>query len=124
MPRQLRWCGGSPVMSCPSKRMVPALTGRTPDTQLMRVVLPEPFGPMRPKRSPGRTERLTPFSAVKPPKRLTSPSTSRSGSAMGSAAPQAARQAEDALGRQDHERHEDHADDEEVHLRGDRHGGD
>ena len=36
--------------------------------QLMSVVLPEPFGPIRPKRSPRAMSRLTPDSAVKPPK--------------------------------------------------------
>src|SRR5262245_27567874 len=108
-------------MSRPSKRMAPPSTWSAPDTQLIIVVLPEPLGPMRPKRSPARTLMLTRLSAVKPPKRLTSPSTSRSGGT--SATPQAPGQAEQALGRQHHEGHEHHADDEQVHLRGDRHGG-
>src|SRR5213595_1773552 len=30
--------------------------------------LPDPFGPMRPNRSPALTDRLTRWSAVKPPK--------------------------------------------------------
>src|SRR4029450_8651531 len=101
--------------------MVPPFTGSTPDTQLMRVVLPEPFGPMRPKRSPALTDRLTPFSAVKPPKRLTSPCTSSSGPAIASAGPQAPDQAEDPLGRQDHEGDEHHPHDEQIHLGGDGH---
>src|SRR5262245_17543485 len=108
-------------MSRPSKRMVPPLTGSTPDTQLMSVVLPEPFGPMSPKRSPARTDRVTPFSAVKPPKRLTSPSTSSSAPATASAAPPPPRESEDPLGGEDHEGDEHDAHDEQVHLRGDRH---
>ena len=81
MPSRVRWCGGSAVISRPSKRMAPPLTGSTPETQLMSVVLPDPFGPMRPKRSPALTDKVTPFSAVKPPKRLTSPCTSSSAGA-------------------------------------------
>ena len=46
-----------------------------PETQLISVVLPEPFGPIRPKRSPGAISRLTPDSAVKPPKCLETPFT-------------------------------------------------
>ena len=38
--------------------------------QLISVVFPEPFGPIRPNRSPGRISTLTLSSAVKPPKRL------------------------------------------------------
>jgi len=52
MPRRVRWCAGSVVMARPSKRIRPPSVDRAPDTQLIRVVLPEPFGPMRPSRSP------------------------------------------------------------------------
>src|SRR6266478_3265618 len=109
-------------MSRPPKRMTPPSTGRAPDTQLISVVLPEPLGPMRPKRSPALTVRLTRLSAVKPPNRLTSPLISSRG-AMASAAPQAPHEAQDPLGGQDHEGDEDDAHDEEVHLGGDRHRG-
>src|SRR5437762_10836332 len=37
---------------------------------LKSVVLPAPFGPMMPSRSPARTSRLTARTAVRPPKRL------------------------------------------------------
>src|SRR5215475_7827917 len=103
--------------------MDPPFTGSTPDTQLMRVVFPEPFGPMRPKRSPAFTDRLTPFSAVKPPNRLTTPSTSSSAAAK-SAASHPAHETEDPLGGQHDEEHQHHAHDEEVHLGRDGHGGD
>jgi hypothetical protein len=39
-----------------------------PEMQLMSVVLPDPLGPIRPKRSPGAIAMLTSESAVKPPK--------------------------------------------------------
>ncbi len=42
-------------MSRPSNRIRPPSVGKVPDTQLMSVVLPEPFGPMRPNRSPALT---------------------------------------------------------------------
>src|SRR6185503_7775371 len=102
MPSRVRWCGGSAVISRPSKRIVPPLTGSTPETQLMSVVLPDPFGP-------------------KPPKRLTSPCTSSSAWAIASAASQAPHQAEDPLGRQDDEGDEHDAHDEQIHLGGNRH---
>src|SRR4029077_16623686 len=47
--------------------------------QLISVVLPEPLGPIRPKRSPGAMAMLTSDSAVKPPKCLDTPCTLRSG---------------------------------------------
>src|SRR5882724_8013751 len=74
--------------------------------QLMSVVLPEPFGPMRPKRSPALTCSVTPLSAVNPPKRLTMPCTSSSAPAMASPASQAPHEAQKTLGRQDDEGHQ------------------
>src|SRR5438128_3490029 len=38
--------------------------------QLRSVVLPAPFGPMMPRMSPSSTPKLTPASALTPPKRL------------------------------------------------------
>src|SRR5206468_11920049 len=121
--RVRRWAG-SVVMSRPSKRMRPASAASAPDTQLMSVVLPEPFGPMRPNRSPAFTDKLTRLSAVKPPNRLTRPSTSSNAPAIASAPSQASHQTEDALGRQDDEGDQHDAHDEQVHLGGDRHRGD
>src|SRR5216117_3824148 len=43
--------------------------------QLTSVLLPDPFGPIRPSRSPGCTSSAMPSSATKPPKRLPRPST-------------------------------------------------
>src|SRR5499433_969012 len=122
MPSRVRRCAGKPARSCPSKRMRPPSEARAPEMQLMRVVLPEPLGPINPKRSPGFTWRLTRLRAVKPPKRLITACTSRRGVATLSA-PQAAHQAEDALGGEHDEGHQHYAHDEQVHLRGDGHGG-
>jgi len=43
--------------------------------QLKHVVLPEPFGPISPRISPGVISKETPRRARKPPKRLVSPET-------------------------------------------------
>src|SRR5262245_20615653 len=53
-------------MSWPSTPTVPALGVTMPQTMLINVVLPAPFGPSRAKISPRRIPRLTPFSACKP----------------------------------------------------------
>src|SRR5438552_10442557 len=79
-PMRMRLCAACPQMSSPSKRMLPSSFLSVPAMQLTSVLLPEPFGPMRPTRSPGRTRKSTPSSAVKPPKRLVTPRTSRRGS--------------------------------------------
>ena len=60
-------------MSRPSKRMLPASLRSVPEMQFTSVLLPDPLGPIRPSRSPGRTIRSTLSSAVKPPKRLVTP---------------------------------------------------
>src|SRR3989449_11387566 len=113
-------------MSRPSKRIRPPSVARAPDTQLMSVVLPEPFGPIRPNRSPALTWSVTRSSARKPPKRLVRPSTSSSVVAMSPTSPSSEppRQARDPLGRQHDEQHEHHADDQQIHLRGDGDGRD
>src|ERR1700744_2495955 len=58
-----------PVMSRPSKVMAPVLAGVTPQTVLTSVVLPAPFGPIRPSTPPLPTENVTSRSACKPLKR-------------------------------------------------------
>src|SRR5712692_5787382 len=52
-----------------STQAAPSLSGSSPVSILMTVVLPLPFGPRKPKTSPGSTRRLTPLTAVKSPKR-------------------------------------------------------
>ena len=72
MPRRVRICGCNDVMSSSRNRTVPGSVRNAPEMQLISVVFPEPFGPIRPKRSPGRISTLTLSTAVKPPKRLVS----------------------------------------------------
>src|SRR3984893_3446771 len=65
---------GAPVTSRPKSVMAPALTGSEPEMRLNSVVFPAPFGPMRARRSPGRTASDTPPTACSPPKNLETPS--------------------------------------------------
>src|SRR5215472_6205387 len=65
-PRRVIRCGGSPVMSWPSKRTRPASGGMRPETQWKSVVFPAPFGPMSPVMVPASTSRSTPLSAWTP----------------------------------------------------------
>src|SRR2546428_3885585 len=62
-------------MSLPSREMLPEEIGITPEMQLTSVVLPDPFGPIRPRISPAARVRSTPASAATPPNRLTTPRT-------------------------------------------------
>src|SRR5580704_7833547 len=55
-------------MSAPPKTMRPPCAGVTPQMVLTSVVLPAPFGPIRPSTSPLLTASVTPFSARKPEK--------------------------------------------------------
>ena len=75
MPRRARKCGGSWVMSSPQKTTLPTWGRSAPEMQLISVVLPEPFGPIRPNRSPFLISTLILSSAVKPPKVLVIAST-------------------------------------------------
>ena len=53
MPRWVRSWAASPSTTWPSKRTVPVSLCSVPHMQLTSVDLPEPFGPIRPTRSPG-----------------------------------------------------------------------
>ncbi len=82
MPRPAIWCVGVLVIDLPSKRMSPAWYWYRRLRQLNSVVLPAPFGPIRPQMSPRRTSKLTPSSATMPPKRTVTPRTLSKGSAL------------------------------------------
>src|SRR6185436_11768417 len=75
MPLLMMRCGATPAISAPSNRIDPAVGTSVPDSMLKIVLLPEPFGPIRPRISPCSTRNDTLFTAVKPPKRFTRPST-------------------------------------------------
>jgi hypothetical protein len=53
-------------MSCPATVTHPDVGVTMPQTMLMSVVLPAPFGPSSAKISPRRMSRLTRLSASKP----------------------------------------------------------
>src|SRR3954469_14042901 len=53
-------------MSCPATVTVPALGVTMPQTMLISVVLPAPFGPSSAKISPRRISRLTFLTAARP----------------------------------------------------------
>src|SRR5437763_2534596 len=76
MPRLMIRCGAVPAISAPSNSIEPAVGASVPESMLKIVLLPEPFGPIRPRISPSSTWNETLATAVKPPKRLTSPLTS------------------------------------------------
>src|SRR3954447_3413756 len=75
MPRLMIRCGATPAISSPSNSIPPAVGGSVPDSMLKMVLLPEPFGPIRPRISPRSTLNDTLLTAVKPPKRFLSPLT-------------------------------------------------
>src|SRR5579864_893738 len=79
MPWRTAAKAGAPVRSRPSKTMRPAVGRRAPARTASRVVLPAPFGPIRPKMPPCSSSKLTSCKAASPAKVLVRRSTSRSG---------------------------------------------
>src|SRR5213592_3639995 len=77
---------------------------------LKSVVLPAPFGPMIPRRSPRRTSRLTARTAVRPPKRFVTPSSVSTGSPGSKATGEAGQ----ALGGEPDDEDEGRAVDDEI----------
>src|SRR3954469_4526082 len=69
-PRRMMARGPSAVMSRPSSEMEPRSGLRYPVIMLTNVVLPAPFEPIRPTRSPAATSTLTPSAATTPSKCL------------------------------------------------------
>src|SRR5262252_7551277 len=72
-------CAGRPPMSAPSRRIEPEEGRRLPAIRLKVVLLPDPFGPIRPRISPARTSKDTWLTAKKPPNRFDRPSTASIG---------------------------------------------
>src|SRR3984893_17752332 len=125
MPRRVRRWAPSPARSRPSNRTRPVSLTSVPHRQLTSVLLPEPLGPIKPTRSPAVTARSMPSSATKPPNRLESPSTSMSCAAMPlSIRNEAPPQPDQAIGRGDHEAHQQQADNQQIDGGGNRHRGD
>ena len=68
-PSRANWCGRAPVTSRPSTKIRPSFGSCMPVATLNSVVLPAPFGPMRPMICPSCRSRLTLLTASRPPKR-------------------------------------------------------
>src|SRR6266404_3762845 len=66
-------------MSLPANTIAPLVGGRKPLNRLKQVVLPAPFGPIRPTISPVSTVRLRLLTAARPPKRFDRSRTSSRG---------------------------------------------
>src|SRR5277367_4346311 len=79
MPRMAQISGGRPEMRAPSSRISPASGTTAPAMLLNRLVLPAPFGPIRPRISPSCTSKLISTLAATPPNDLLTRSTSSSG---------------------------------------------
>ncbi len=91
-PSRANWCGRAPVTSLPSTTIRPALGSCMPVATLNSVVLPAPFGPMRPMICPSCRSRLTLLTASRPPKRtLTSRSSTAGRSVLTRAAGEGSR---------------------------------
>src|SRR5919201_881150 len=75
-PRRARSCAGRPPIGRPSSQISPELAGKTPETQFRKVVLPDPFGPIRPTTAPSRMHSVTPRNAWTPAKFLVTPTAS------------------------------------------------
>src|SRR5262249_4346907 len=78
MPRRARLYGASELISRASRRIAPELGLSKPHTALKSVVLPAPFGPIRPVTMPASAATSTSSSATCPPKRTVTPRHSRS----------------------------------------------
>ena len=78
MPLWQMRLAGNPAISSPANLTEPAVGAYMPAMQLKIVLLPEPFGPIRPTISPSLTSNETLETAVKPPNILVRPLTVRS----------------------------------------------
>src|SRR5712691_8990841 len=66
----VRWAAAHPL---PADQHVSAIGLEMAGQHIMSVVLPEPFGPISPRRSPSATTKSTASLATRPPNRLTRP---------------------------------------------------
>src|SRR5687768_12778157 len=69
IPRRAALWGPKPVTSRPSNQTSPDEGARKELISLKQVLLPAPLGPMMDRISPADTEKLTLFTAVRPPNR-------------------------------------------------------
>ena len=69
IPRRITSCARRVNSSWPAKRMLPAVGWYSRLTQLNKLVLPAPFGPIKPTIWPSTMSNETLSSAATPPKR-------------------------------------------------------
>ena len=74
MPRRARAAAGMPMMSRPSSVIRPRVGVRNPPIALKSVVFPAPLGPISPMKPPSGTSTVASSTAVRPPKRIVTPS--------------------------------------------------
>src|SRR5258708_2465606 len=86
MPACATRSAARPAISSPRKRTEPESARTAPAIRLNVVLLPEPFGPIRPRISPSASWKDTPSTAVTPPKVLVSFETSKNTSGRESVA--------------------------------------
>src|SRR5579871_5034076 len=110
MPRQTRRAGRRLVTSSPSKTILPALGVRNPLMRLKKVVLPAPLGPITARSSPGSTVNDTPLTATRLPNVRVTFSTLRRLMRRASLRRPAADDAEHAAREEQHDQHEEEAD--------------
>src|SRR5579871_5714568 len=82
MPSAARRLAGQRVTGLPANRISPPSGRSAPATRPNVVVLPEPFGPSRPRISPESIVKDRSSTARSPPNALDSEATSRSGAAL------------------------------------------
>ena len=110
----------------PSKSTLPASLCSVPQMQLTRVLLPEPFGPIRPSRSPCSTvevDFVERDKAAEPLAQILVPGAlARHG--LPPPFPPSLHQSDQAVRSHDDKSDQQQADDQQVDRRGDRDGGD
>src|SRR5215207_9157011 len=117
IPRRASTCGLRRKIDLPSNSMSPLSPRSNPVTPLKSVDLPAPFGPISAVSEPSATSNVASSTAAIPPKRFETRRTlSRGVRAVGTSATTERKlflRAEQALGTEDDQQHQDEADDHE-----------
>src|SRR5439155_22415889 len=123
MPIRERRSGLKCVMSSPRYRIVPADAESSPESRLINVVLPAPFGPSNACRHPRWSSIVTLPAAVSPPKRRDSPCVARIASLIAGfsdeRALEPAHHARKPAGQENHQQ-DDRPAEQQLPVRGDR----
>src|SRR5688572_16916197 len=103
--------GLHPVTLRPASVTSPAVGTRSPESRLVNVDLPAPFGPITAWMRSRQRSSVTSFTAASPPKRFVSPRAESSISVMRRllAAQEAIEHAQQSTGREGHDQHDEEA---------------